>query len=113
MVLSTTNNNLYMSKADIQRNQVHDAHMKLVIIRLDYSGVIDSSELIKIFDKRFPRAFQNRNYVVRNHSRGGQLGNLGYSPTLSVFQEGVGALCRRWTEHRRAHCQDAPDNVSA
>ena len=62
--MSTTNNNLYMSKADIQRNQVHDAHMKLVIIRLDYSGVIDSSELIKIFDKRFPRAFQNRNYVV-------------------------------------------------
>lgn len=53
-----------MSKADILRSHVHDTHMKLVIIRLDYSGIIDSSELIKMFDKRFPRAFQCRNYVI-------------------------------------------------
>ena len=53
-----------MSKADIQRNQVHDNHMKFVIIRLDYSGVTDSAELVKLFDKRFPKAFKDRGYVI-------------------------------------------------
>lgn len=53
-----------MNKAGIQRNQVHDNHMKFVIVRLDYSGVTDSTELVKLFDKKFPKAFKDREYVI-------------------------------------------------
>lgn len=42
-----------MSKDLIRRDQVHDTHMKYVIIRLDYSGVQDSVELIRAFERRF------------------------------------------------------------
>lgn len=42
-----------MSKDLIRRDQVHDTHMKYVIIRLDYSGVQDSGELISAFERRF------------------------------------------------------------
>ena len=54
-----------MSKADIQRDQVHDTHMKYVIMRIDYSGVTNSTKLVDLFDKRFPRAFRNRNLVTQ------------------------------------------------
>lgn len=42
-----------MSKDLIRRDQVHDTHMKYVIIRLDYSGVQDGVELIRAFERRF------------------------------------------------------------
>lgn len=54
-----------MSKADIQRSQVNDTHMKYVILRIDYSGVTNSSKLVDLFDKRFPRAFRYRNLVTQ------------------------------------------------
>ena len=53
-----------MSKSEIQRHQVHDTHMKYVILRLDYSGVTDRKTLIKLFDNRFPRAFKKRDNVI-------------------------------------------------
>ena len=54
-----------MSKVDIQRSQVHDTHMKYVILRIDYSGVTNSSKLVDLFDKRFPKAFRNRNWIAQ------------------------------------------------
>lgn len=56
-----------MSKVDIKRTQVHDTHMRYVILRLDYAGVtMNSDELVKVFDDRFPKAFKQRNYVTTN-----------------------------------------------
>ena len=49
-----------MSKENILRHQVHDKHMKYVIIRLDYSGVQDSGELIKAFERRFLSDYRTR-----------------------------------------------------
>jgi len=49
-----------MSKDRFNRERIHDSMMKMVIIRLDYSGVIDIKDLVKIFDKHFPRAFKER-----------------------------------------------------
>ena len=53
-----------MSKETIQRGDVHDKHMKYVILRLDYSGVTDSKALTRLFDDRFPKAFNERLNVV-------------------------------------------------
>lgn len=56
-----------MSKQTIQRSQVHDKHMKYVILRLDFSGVtMNSDELVKVFDHRFPKVFKERSYVITN-----------------------------------------------
>lgn len=52
-----------MSKADIQRNQVHDTHMKSVLLRLDYSGVASLDVLREAFDQKFPKAFMARQMV--------------------------------------------------
>ena len=62
-----------MAKDSITRAEVHDKHMKEVIIRLDYAGVSDVSELVKIFDKTFPKTFKNRSDVY----------NTEYKMTLS------------------------------
>ena len=40
--------------------------MKTVIIRLDYSGVVDSTQLHKLFDKQFPKAFKERHEIHNN-----------------------------------------------
>ena len=55
-----------MAKDRFSRERTHDTNMKTVILRLDYSGVADSSELVKWFDKRFPSAFRERN---EHHNR--------------------------------------------
>jgi uncharacterized protein (TIGR04255 family) len=54
------------SKFDITREMVHDKQMKIIIIRLDYAGVADLSNLIAIFDETCPGAFSNRQEVYNN-----------------------------------------------
>ena len=55
-----------MSKERFTRARIHDTKMKRVIIRVDYSGVSDSAELVKLFDKRFPKWFRERH---EHHNR--------------------------------------------
>ncbi len=55
-----------MAKDRFKREKTHDTKMKTVILRLDYSGVADSTELVKWFDKRFPSAFKER---IEHHNR--------------------------------------------
>lgn len=75
-----------MSKERFERNRLHDTNMKTVIIRLDYAGVIDNQELVKIFDKRFPSAFRSRQEIHNSeftiNLRGDDLKDI--SDTLSV-----------------------------
>lgn len=53
------------SKDQLTRNMVHDTKMKIVIIRLDYSGVEDLSALIKIFDDKI-KCFKSRRELYNN-----------------------------------------------
>lgn len=55
-----------MAKDRFVRERTHDTNMKTVIIRLDYSGVADSKELVKWFDKTFPNIFKER---IEHHNR--------------------------------------------
>lgn len=75
-----------MSKDRFERNRLHDTNMKTVIIRLDYAGVIDNQELVKMFDKRFPSAFKSRQEIHNSeftiNLRGDDLKDI--SDTLSV-----------------------------
>ena len=50
-------------KDNITRASVKDQNMKVVIVRLDYSGVNDLNEVIKLFDKKFPKAFKSKRAV--------------------------------------------------
>ena len=50
-----------MGKERFKRGKIHDVNMKIVILRIDYSGVADTGELCKLFDKNFPDAFRERN----------------------------------------------------
>ena len=43
-----------MAKDRFSRENTHDTNLKTVIIRLDYSGVSDINDLVKLFDKKFP-----------------------------------------------------------
>ena len=60
-----------MTKSEIKRGDVADPCLKQIIIRLDYAGVSDVIDLVKLFDKRFPKDFKsknevyNRNYAIR------------------------------------------------
>ena len=49
-----------------QRDRLHDTCMKTVIVRLDYAGVVDSTDLHKLFEKRFPKAFKERHEIHNN-----------------------------------------------
>ena len=44
-----------LSREQISRDSIRDIWMKQVIIRLDYAGVADLNELIRIFDLRINR----------------------------------------------------------
>ena len=35
-----------------------------MILRLDYAGVTDLNKLVDVFDKKFPKAFKERNLVI-------------------------------------------------
>ena len=50
-------------KKGFTRNNIRDKFMNLVIMRLDFAGITDSKELIKIFDSKFPRTFKKRQEV--------------------------------------------------
>ena len=50
-------------KNEIRRENVHDTHMKSVLLRLDYSGVASLDELREVFDDTFPNAFNGRQMV--------------------------------------------------
>lgn len=49
-----------------ERTHVHDVMVKRIILRLDFAGVIDSNELVKVFDKNFPKSFKRRNLIINN-----------------------------------------------
>lgn len=49
-----------MAKDRFSRENTHDTNLKTVIIRLDYSGVSDINDLVKLFDKKFPNEFKER-----------------------------------------------------
>lgn len=51
---------------NFQRDRLHDTCMKTVIVRLDYAGVIDITDLNKLFEKRFPKAFKERHEIHNN-----------------------------------------------
>ena len=53
-----------MSKDSIQRSDVHDTHMKYVILRLDYSGMQDVDALKKEFHKRYGGNFSKEEVGV-------------------------------------------------
>ncbi len=55
-----------MAKDRFLRENTHDTNIKTVIIRLDYSGVADLNDLVKLFDKRFPNEFKERH---EHHNR--------------------------------------------
>lgn len=55
-----------MAKEQYTRNRVHDIHMKEIIIRLDYTGVRDGMDLVKLFDKRFPKIFKRSQDIYNN-----------------------------------------------
>lgn len=52
-----------MEKKDIQRENVHDMHMKSVILRLDYTGVANINTLIDAFDAKYKTEFPSRQSV--------------------------------------------------
>jgi uncharacterized protein (TIGR04255 family) len=49
-----------------ERGRLHDTNVKTVILRLDYAGVVDSILLNKLFVKRFPKAFKERQEIHNN-----------------------------------------------
>lgn len=59
------------SKTDVKREKVKDPCLRQIIIRLDYAGVSDVVDLVKIFEKKFPSDFRSkdevysRNYAIR------------------------------------------------
>ena len=59
------------SKVDIKREKVLDPCLRQIILRLDYAGVSDVVDLVKIFEKKFPSDFRSkdevysRNYAIR------------------------------------------------
>lgn len=55
-----------MAKERFLRENTHDTNIKTVIIRLDYSGVADLNDLVKLFDKKFPDEFKERH---EHHNR--------------------------------------------
>ena len=55
-----------MSRDRFFREHIHDTNIKTVIIRLDYSGVADLNDLVKLFDKKFPNEFKERH---EHHNR--------------------------------------------
>lgn len=55
-----------MAKEQFVRNRIHDTYMKRIIIRLDYAGVREGSELVRLFDKRFPKAFKQSQDIYNN-----------------------------------------------
>lgn len=55
-----------MAKDRFSRERTHDTNIKTVIIRLDYSGVADLFDLVKLFDKKFPSEFRERS---EHHNR--------------------------------------------
>lgn len=55
-----------MAKELYERNRLHDNQMKEIIIRLDYTGVRDGADLVRLFDKRFPKAFKRSQDIYNN-----------------------------------------------
>ena len=55
-----------MAKAHYERNRLHDNQMKQIIIRLDYTGVRDGADLVKLFDRRFPKVFRRSQDIYNN-----------------------------------------------
>ncbi len=52
-----------MAKEGIERHQVHDKKLKLVILRLDFAGVSDSQILVKLFETRFPKEYKSKTEI--------------------------------------------------
>ena len=55
-----------MAKEQFLRHRIHDEYMKQIIIRLDYVGVRGGAELVRLFDKRFPKAFKQSQDVYNS-----------------------------------------------
>lgn len=53
-----------MSKERFTRTNVHDTKMKKIILRLDYAGVMNTNDLVKAFDSKFPKYFKVRNLIL-------------------------------------------------
>lgn len=53
-----------MAKIRFKRSNVHDKKMKKIIMRLDYAGILEVKDLIKVFDNRFPKSFKNRKLIL-------------------------------------------------
>lgn len=51
-----------MDKSKFVRERVHDTNMKVVIVRLDFAGVSDVNELIKVFEKT-GKIFKKKNVM--------------------------------------------------
>lgn len=79
-----------LSKEQISRDSIRDIWMKQVIIRLDYAGVADLNELIKIFDLRINRFAKRQEMYVNQlgfNIRAEDLKNI--SDTLSIPIEAI------------------------
>lgn len=79
-----------LSKEQISRDSIRDIWMKQVIIRLDYAGVADLNELIKIFDLRINKFAKRQEMYVNQlgfNIRAEDLKNI--SDTLSIPIEAI------------------------
>ncbi|MDN3606435.1 hypothetical protein [Kaistella yonginensis] len=47
-----------MNKSEINREQLKDNIMKHIVFRLDYQGMIDSTDFVKLFLKEFDGYFK-------------------------------------------------------
>jgi hypothetical protein len=48
-----------IQKNDISRENLKDNIMKMIIFRLDYQGMIDSTDFVKIFKEKFSKSFSD------------------------------------------------------
>ncbi|MFR9643778.1 MAG: hypothetical protein SNH57_00685 [Rikenellaceae bacterium] len=97
-----------MNKEDMQQENIHDTNMNIVIIRLDYVGVTDLSELLHEFDSNFPAQFESRQEIYSNqlnvNLRAEDLNSISESISLPVnvikkekivrYSELKGAVCK-------------------
>ncbi|MCQ2340633.1 MAG: hypothetical protein MJZ79_07665 [Paludibacteraceae bacterium] len=47
-------------KSIFSREKIHDINMRVVIVRLDFAGINDLNDLVKTFEKNFPKAFKHK-----------------------------------------------------
>lgn len=72
------------SKDDIKREKVKDPCLRQIIMRLDYAGVSDVVDLVKIFEKKFPSDFRSKDEVYSRNFAIRQDDLREISETLSV-----------------------------